>query len=373
MKIPREERETIMLTSLKSHVSTIFIMLGNNCNFKCRYCLQHVDTGLIEDLPQDINPDIYDYIYHNCMRRDMNDAPINLHFYGGEPLLYFDKIKEIVKETEFYPNISYSFISNGWLIDQEKADFFNEHNFSEAISWDGNRSIDTRMQDVFSDPDRKKAILSLNRLSLSAVLSGATTPKQILTDFESINIEYKKLHNYSIGVNIDELFDTGVADRDLFNIDFEQIRQEMSQMTNEYIVALQNQSVDMSRADMNFIGQLINTVRNYYKQTEHYTWHASCGNGINTINMDLQGDFYNCHNSSVKTGSIYHSVMSNIGGNLKYDTTKEDILTLCVDCPVISLCRGGCKLLSKEKKQEGYCELKRAVFSPIIETILNLT
>lgn len=355
-----------MLNCLKSPVQTIFIMLGQKCNFNCRYCMQHGEEGLHIDLPQEINPDIYEYIETVAKARDEKDQRLGLHFYGGEPLIYFDNIKKIVEKTKDL-DVQYSFISNGYAITQEMVDFFNEYNFFEAISWDGKQTKNTRRIDVFSIPEKKELLLQLNKLDVSAVLSAFTSPKQLLNDFQELSDEYYKIHNYMIAFNIDELFDTGISDRALFNIDYDKISDEMLQLCKEYIEHQKNG--DILKIPDFYIKQLMDSVQMYckYRPDDNI---ASCRNGYGVINMDLSGVFYNCHNSTDQLGNIYDSPYHILNKMLSYDHIRE-YKKECNQCPVQSLCRNGCKLMSKKVREESYCKLKRAVFLPVIQYILT--
>ena len=45
---------------LKRKVHTVFLMLGNNCNMNCKYCLQH--PLVTRQLTNKVNPEIYDFL-----------------------------------------------------------------------------------------------------------------------------------------------------------------------------------------------------------------------------------------------------------------------------------------------------------------------
>jgi len=65
-----------------------------------------------------------------------------LNFYGGEPLLSFDLIKEIIsflktKNKEIKKKANYSITTNGILLTKEIIKFLNEHHFSVVLSFDG--------------------------------------------------------------------------------------------------------------------------------------------------------------------------------------------------------------------------------------------
>ena len=357
-----------MLNSLKSPVNTIFIMLGEKCNFNCKYCMQHAADGLHVDLPQEINPDIFEFIDTIQSKREKNiDMQLDLHFYGGEPLLYFDKIQEIVKKTKnMY--IHYSFISNGYAITEKMVDFFNEHDFTEIISWDGNASKNTRRINVFSIPEKKKLLFKLNRLGVSAVHSAFTSPIQLLNDFQALSDEYEQIHKYHIYTNIDELFDTGVSDRDLFNIDFEKVSDEMNQLIAEYDNHIRNNKTNKFSAKDDYIKRTINRIDSNLDR--NYRTMCSCGNGYSTINLDLGGTLYSCHNSSDILGTIYDKQEYLLNKLFQYDKTMLFEKT-CKKCPVQCICHNGCKLMTKKVRKESYCKLKKAVFLPIIQYVLS--
>ena len=73
---------------LNIDIDTIFIMLGDKCNFNCKYCMQ-VNYER-EQITNDINGDIFKFIEE--LSDSNNDRPLRLHFYGGEPLLYFNNM-----------------------------------------------------------------------------------------------------------------------------------------------------------------------------------------------------------------------------------------------------------------------------------------
>lgn len=353
---------------LNNPIRTIFLMLGSKCNFKCKYCMQCGKKGITSPLPEEINPEIFEFIREVAERQ----APqiLNLHFYGGEPFIYFNSIKKIVNETKNIPNIRYSVITNGKLITEEVADYLNKYDFSVCVSWDGKISNITRGCDVFSNPQNKTAIFKIKKISLSAVYSSYAYPLKILQDFSNLSFEYSKMHNYHMGFNIDELFDTDIQDRSLFDIDYNRIYNEIDDIFKRYCT---NNLEETNIAEKYYINSLINSIKNYIYANDNnfdFNYLTNCGSGITVINLDMQGNLYNCHNSSTIIANIKDNYTRYISNLVKYDTTKSFYET-CKNCKVISICKGGCKLMSKEKRKESYCKLKQAVFSPIIDNLLK--
>ncbi|MDR1774200.1 MAG: radical SAM protein [Clostridioides sp.] len=64
-------------------------------------------------------------------------------FYGGEPLLNYQVIKDIViqlKNEDIFKNIEFTITTNGLLLDEEKIDFFIENDVIVLFSLDGPKS-----------------------------------------------------------------------------------------------------------------------------------------------------------------------------------------------------------------------------------------
>ena len=80
---------------LRRNINTVFLMLGNSCNMNCAYCLQH--PLVHKPLSREVNPEIYDFLGEVAQE---NNRTLHLQFYGGEPLLYFRTIREVVEEIK---------------------------------------------------------------------------------------------------------------------------------------------------------------------------------------------------------------------------------------------------------------------------------
>lgn len=357
---------------LERNVDTIFIMLGAGCNFNCRYCMQDAESS--KKLPTVINEEIYDFI-ENIL--DQQEGGINLHFFGGEPFVYWDNMKKIAEHFEDNERISFSCITNGSLITQEMADFMNVHNFSVTVSWDGSSTLFTRGYDVFSNKRQKDILYSLSRLGLSGVLTSAITPMRLMDDFQYIDNEYRNIWNYHLHINMDELFDVGVTDKSLVKVDYAAIREDMKTMTESYIRNAENPTDDdifngMLYCRHAIVHDIVMNVRNYVKtDTKIYNHFSSCGNGINVLNMDVEGNLYSCHNQFDKIGNIHTPYYVYLNRLLDLDRTYDFYRDECSTCSVYPACRGGCKLIDEKTRHESYCALKRAVFEPVLDALVQ--
>lgn len=355
---------------------TIFIMLGTGCNFRCRYCLQGGDNAAVRGLPGDVNGDIYDFIEHIL---DAQDEGLELRFFGGEPLLYWDNLQRITERFAANGRIGFSCITNGSLITPERAAFLDGHEFSVTVSWDGGASAATRGRDVFAEPELRETLFSLKRLGLSGVLSARTSPLRLMDDFQALDNEYRALHNYHLHINMDELFDTGLPDRELIDADYGRIRDDMAAMADSYF-----RNIAVPAPEDVFNGELycrhmivdgiVNGARRFVRETRggipplrHF---SGCGNGLETLNMDVAGSLYHCHNHFEPIGDITTGFHRYLDRLLDHDRTWDHYLAGCRDCAAYPVCRGGCPLVGSEARRASYCAMKRAVYMPVLERLI---
>lgn len=352
-----------MSTYLKRNVHTVFMMLGNGCNMSCAYCLQH--PLVHEPLQTKINPEIFDFLEE---LQEESEASLHLQFFGGEPLLYFDAIKKIVVETKRRQmDVTYGIISNGRAITDEMVRFFNAYNVAMGVSWDGPHVIETRGFDVFSDETIKERLLALNQMSLSAVLSSKSYPLEILEAFQEISEAYCRIHGYHVGVNIDEIMDTGICNKWLLDVDYDRVSHELDEMSREFMEHVGEPASQDNYTKHQYISSLVSAIKRFYLdnkgQWNRYT--VYCGNGLSTLNMDMEGNLYPCHNTSIKAGHIKDGYFKYLQKILETDHTREYRET-CMSCPALAYCSGGCKMVGKEAREKTYCHLKRAVFVPVL-------
>ena len=349
----------------RRNVHTVFIMQGNSCNMNCAYCLQH--PLVHEPLGGDINPEIYDFLSE--LAEESESGSIHLQFYGGEPLLYFPAMKEIVEETK-KRNIpcTYSTICNGRALTDEMAEFFNAHEMPVTISWDGYRTMETRRFDVMAVPEIRKRILSLNYLGLSAVISAKAYPLEILEAFQNISDEYMAIHGYPVRVNLDEIFDTGIPYKWLLDVDYRRVSHDMHYLARLYLSALiSGKSDPKDYTKLAYMQGFFQQLRSFYiignGGWSSYT--SACGNGLSVLNMDLEGKLYPCHNTSESIGDIHTSFFTYLQRLLAGDATMLH-REKCLACPAVACCKGGCKLVGEKVREESYCKLKQAVITPVI-------
>lgn len=119
------------------------------CNLKCKYCAfsdlyTGYDTRKNNFLDLNAAKTIIDYLAEFWKKHmsDLFPRRLNIGFYGGEPLLNFNFIQEIITYVEKKQiagrNLSYSMTTNGTFLDKY-IDYLVEKDFALLISLDGDR------------------------------------------------------------------------------------------------------------------------------------------------------------------------------------------------------------------------------------------
>jgi uncharacterized protein len=130
-------------------ISELVFLIAQTCNLKCSYCFAegYMDSPSYNQI---MSPSTARVAIEKLFKMGP-DLP-SILFFGGEPLIGFDTIKETVQAIKEYslshqaqmPALSIS--TNGTLLNQEMIDFFKDHNFSVTVSLDGPRHINDKQR-----------------------------------------------------------------------------------------------------------------------------------------------------------------------------------------------------------------------------------
>jgi uncharacterized protein len=118
----------------KMEVSNLTFIVTDDCNFNCSYCFQKKEKKTIANSTIETAVDFFYPFFNN--------NKTHIGFYGGEPLLAYEKIQHTVqllveKNKTGNKKIEFSVTTNGTLLTEKMLDFFNCHKFTLALSFDG--------------------------------------------------------------------------------------------------------------------------------------------------------------------------------------------------------------------------------------------
>lgn len=138
---------------LKYGRKQITLEMTEICNMRCKYCLYHDGNGGYREFGKktmtfDIAKRAVDELMNNS-----GDDEVYVTFYGGEPLVCFDVVKQVIEycNAEYsHKKIVYAMTTNGTLITKEIAEFLAEAKCIMTVSLDGPKEMHDKYR-VFAD------------------------------------------------------------------------------------------------------------------------------------------------------------------------------------------------------------------------------
>lgn len=118
---------------------TFSIALSEQCNLNCTYC--NVDKLSKKKISSKIFLEKFEKI-----RFQNPHEKIQIDFYGGEPLLQWNEIQEIIANTENDNNVVYYMPTNGLLLTEDKVEYLNQKKVQVSLSFDGLWQNENRKQ-----------------------------------------------------------------------------------------------------------------------------------------------------------------------------------------------------------------------------------
>lgn len=138
-----------MKSNQDSVVKAMCLHIAHDCNMICTYCFgeQGSFAGSKCLMSLEVGKKAMDYLLENSGER----KNLEIDFFGGEPLMNFEVVKELVdygreQEKKFGKNIRFTITTNGLLLDEEKAAYMNETMDNVILSIDGRPEINDTMR-----------------------------------------------------------------------------------------------------------------------------------------------------------------------------------------------------------------------------------
>jgi len=324
------------------------------CNLRCTYCF--ANEGTYNDktasiMSVDIYKRVFEYLYENY------EDGINLvQFFGGEPLIGFNEIKEavdicieIAKEKDVAVPV-FAIVTNGTMFTKDSIDFFNKYKLQVIVSIDGPKNLNdlTRVSknyySVYDEIETNLKVVNENRE---------------FNLFAEMTLNQNHINNYSEGEankwikDIKDLgFDgviVGVVDTDIDAL-------KIKEKDRDVFYKLYQEIVD------NFFNTL-KKGNDYFACPDIFGLVMSiigndiafpCGAGYNNLAADTKGNIYPCYqfcsNSQHKMAELKDV---KIIEEDNHDEIQNDLMDIiknrpseCNDCWLNTICSVWCRGMS---------------------------
>ncbi|NMM61210.1 thioether cross-link-forming SCIFF peptide maturase [Clostridium sp. P21] len=143
--------EDIALKSDKapSYIKALCLNVAHDCNLRCKYCFADEGDykGCRELMPTEIAKKAIDFVIKKSGPR----KNIEVDWFGGEPLMAFNTIKEVMEYTKeqekiHNKNIRFTMTTNATLLNDEIMDYLDKNMGNIILSIDGRKEVNDKVR-----------------------------------------------------------------------------------------------------------------------------------------------------------------------------------------------------------------------------------
>ena len=323
-----------------SYIKALCLNVAHACNLKCKYCFasQGDYNGKSELMSFEVGKKAIDFLIANSGSR----INLEVDFFGGEPLLDFDVVKQIVEygnsiQDKYNKNFRWTITTNGMLLDDDNIDFINKHMHNVVLSLDGRKEINDNMRPTANDKGSYDVILPKfkklvdKRNGKQYYIRGTFTHYN--TDFANDVVEY--VENGFLETSLEPVVCDENLDYALKGDDIDKVLKEYDKLSKKVIEYKNNNK------PLNFFHFMIDLSGGpcIYKRM------AGCGAGSEYLCITPNGDIYPCHqfagNKDFCMGNVDTSITN---PDIINDFKRVSIYSKpdCKKCFAKYFCSGGC-------------------------------
>ena len=321
-------------------VKALCLHVAHTCNLNCSYCFAsqgnyHGDRAVMS---LEVGKRALDFLIENSKGR----RNLEVDFFGGEPLMNFDMIKELVayarkREKEENKNFRFTLTTNGVLVDDDVIDFANKEMSNVVLSLDGRKEVHDRFRVDYN---------------------GKGSWEKIVPKFQHF-VEKRGNKNYYMRGTFTH------ANPDFVNDIEEMLRLGFTELSMEPVVCAADDPSALTEEDLPIVleqyEKLAFLMLEKRKEGKPFTFYhymldlksgpciykriSGCGSGTEYMAVTPWGDLYPCHqfvgDEKFKLGDIWSGVTNT---KIQDEFAACNVYTReeCKDCWAKLYCSGGC-------------------------------
>lgn len=314
-------------------------MMGGQCNFTCRHCIQQTGMPSIEKSRP--VPDVLQYI--ECIAKKTDS--LLLMFWGGEPLLYIDTIKYTIQRLS-NKNIQYAIITNGLLLNKSIVDFINYHHIRVTLSNDGTNTDKVRPLNTLENDCICNAFKQIQYKGIEACVTAYNQDYYDTWDYLEKKVGKQiSIFNSPLRISWD-------MPHDLWDYDLIAYKERMQNIVQKAWTGLLKEEINREYL------LLQPTVTRILRKIEGKSLSVlRCGQGYNTVNIDLSGNVYACHNGTWRLGTIADDEQVLHDKFLHYLDTHT--MSECKTCEYADVCGLRCPNMISSEGSTKCCEREK--------------
>ncbi len=321
-------------------IKALCLHVAHTCNLNCEYCFAsqgkyHGERALMSF---EVGKRALDFLIENSGTR----RNLEVDFFGGEPLMNWDVVKELVayarvQEKIHNKNFRFTLTTNGMLIDDDVIDFSNREMSNVVLSLDGRPEVHDRLRVDYMGRGSYETIVPKfqefvkRRGGKNYYMRGTFTHKNadFTNDiFHMADLGFTELSMEPVVCSPEDASALTESDLPILFDQYELLAKEMIKRKKE--------------------GRPF-TFYHYMLDLKHgpciYKRISGCGSGTEYMAVTPTGDLYPCHqfvgDTKYLLGNIWDGVTNNEVQN-EFKLCNAYARPECNDCWAKLYCSGGC-------------------------------
>ncbi len=324
----------------QSVVKALCLHVAHDCNLRCKYCFG--DTGEYKGgrclMSSEVGKCAIDFVIANSANRHN----IEIDYFGGEPLMNFEVVKEITdyaneQGKKHNKNFRFTITTNGILLDDEIQEYINKNMSNVVLSLDGEKETNDKMRPTVNGkgsydiivPKFKKIAQSRNQDNY-----------YVRGTFTAHNVDFAKdvIHLADLGfkqTSVEPVVAPYEEDYALRDEHIQTVFNEYEKLAEEYVKRWREGNW------FNFFHFMVDLDQGPCAIKRL----SGCGAGHEYLAISPQGDIYPCHqfvgNEDYKMGNVFDG---KVNEDIKNIFEKSNVYTKkkCENCFAKFYCSGGC-------------------------------
>lgn len=333
------KQETAARPPKSNEVKALCIHICHDCNLRCRYCF--ADEGAYhsarEFMSEETAKKAIDFLIENSGNRKV----LEVDFFGGEPLMCLDTIKNVVyyakeKAAARGKKFLFTTTTNALLLNEEAIEFFNAEMENVVLSLDGRKQVHDAIRKTVNGKGSYDFVI--NNIK-NFVKSRGDKHYYVRGTFTAKNLDFSKDVLFLADNGFDSIsMEPVVTDIDDLAIKEEhlpEILKEYERLCDEYLERYaRGEGFNFFHFNVDLEGGPCLSKRV-----------SACGAGNEYFSVAPNGDIYPCHQfvgdekfkmGNVNGGALNADIRSTFAENCLFTREK------CDKCFAKYICSGGC-------------------------------
>lgn len=327
----------LLKENLNGSIEMLTLQITQQCNLRCKYCPYSGSYYNRKHSSASMNIEVAKKAIDFYIKHSFDRQELNIGFYGGEPLIQYDMIKEIVdyvnKQGEG-KKVYFHITTNATLLDLEKITFLAKHEFKMTISLDGPRELHDKNRKKMNGKGSFDKVIEniqmiqnyfpeyIKEIMFNCVVDGRGD-YGCLNDFFTNYEIIKDIHT-----TFSDIAEEGIKDNELLlsseDYDIAYQYEVFKLLLNKCSLISEKEVSTIVKSYYDYIRMMLKgrSVGNAYNDTGHPG--GPCIPGVHKLFVNIHGNFYPCE-------KLNENIKEVIIGNVEsgFDSKRiEDILNV---------------------------------------------